>query len=246
MGVLLTVSYDGTNYCGWQDQQNGRSVQEALSKVVYMAYGCDFTMLGSSRTDAGVHALGQRAHIISANPCRVPTHKLPLVLNNNLPDDIRILAATDVPDNFHPINAAKSKTYRYTICNSRYHNPITRNQSAHIRYPLDIAKMTAAIQHFIGQHDFASFCSTGSIVKSTIRTVYTLDIAKYCDMIEIIISGNGFLYNMVRIIAGTLVNVGLGRITPDDIPAIIVSCDRTRAGKTMPPQGLTLMEVDFG
>ena len=244
MGVLLTISYDGTNYCGWQDQRNGKSVQEALSKVIGMTvFDCGFTMLGASRTDAGVHALGQRAHVISPTPGKVPTGKLPLVLNSHLPDDIRVTAASDVPDNFHPINETKSKTYRYTICNTRYHNPILRNLSAHVYTPLDVDKMTEAASRFSGEHDFAAFCATGSIVKSTVRTIYALDISKQGDLIEITISGNGFLYNMVRIIAGTLVNAGTGKISPDAVPSIIASRDRNLAGRTMPPQGLTLMEV---
>jgi len=248
MGVLLTVSYNGANYCGWQDQRNGKSVQEALSKAVGSALAIDseFTMLGASRTDAGVHALGQRAHVITKRPVKVLVEKIPLVLNNDLPDDIRVTAATFVPDNFHPINNTISKTYRYTICNTRYNNPIMRNYSSHIRIPLDVSKMASATKHIIGEHDFAAFCSSGSIVKSTIRTVYTLDINQNADMVEITISGNGFLYNMVRIIAGTLVNVGIGKIVPDDVKAIIESLDRTRAGKTMPPQGLTLLEIFYG
>jgi tRNA pseudouridine38-40 synthase len=245
MGVLLTVSYDGTGYTGWQDQRNGKTVQEALSAAVTKVFACEFTMLGASRTDAGVHALGQRAHIIPRTPCKVPLRKLPLVLNNILPTDIRVLAAIDVPDNFHPINAAISKTYRYTICNSRYHNPILRNLSAHIYTELDISKMAAAGRHIIGQHDFAAFCSSGSTVTSTVRRIHTLDIARHNDMVEITINGNGFLYNMVRIIAGTLANAGLGKTQPAEIPAIIASGDRTRAGKTMPPQGLTLLEVFY-
>ncbi|MDR2182544.1 MAG: tRNA pseudouridine(38-40) synthase TruA, partial [Clostridiales bacterium] len=204
MGVLLTVSYDGTNYCGWQEQKNGKSVQEALSKVIGMVFDSDFTMLGASRTDAGVHALGQRAHVIPKRPVKIPIGKIPLVLNNDLPPDIRVTDAIDVPDNFHPINNAISKTYRYTICNSRYHSPLLRNYSAHIPIPLDTFKMADAARHFIGKHDFAAFCASGSIVKSTIRTIYALDVAKNGDIVEITISGGGFLYNMVRIIAGTL------------------------------------------
>jgi len=246
MGVLLTVSYDGTNYCGWQDQRNGRSVQEALSAAFCAATACyKFTMLGASRTDAGVHALGQRAHIISAGPIKIPAAKMPLVLNNLLPPDIRITSAESVPDNFHPINATKSKTYRYTICNTRYQNPLTRNFSAFVPKKMDVDKMAAAAHHFVGEHDFAAFCATGSIVKSTVRTVHRLDVTQQGDIIEITINGNGFLYNMVRIIAGTLTNVGLGRTPDSAIPDIIASGDRTRAGKTMPPQGLTLIEIYY-
>jgi len=248
MGYLLTVSYDGTNYQGWQDQRNGLTVQETLSRAICRAMNISedmFTMLGASRTDAGVHALGQRAHVIPRFACKVPAAKMPLVLNAQLPDDIRITAASDVPDNFHPINATKSKTYRYAICNSRYHNPLLRNLSAHIYMPLDVDKMAAAARHFLGEHDFAGFCATGSIVKSTVRTIYSLVVVKKDELVEITINGNGFLYNMVRIIAGTLVNVGTGKTAPDAILDIIAERNRIRAGKTMPPQGLTLIEVIY-
>ena len=242
---MLTISYDGTSYCGWQEQKNGISIQETLTNAVAKVFNCSFTLLGASRTDAGVHALGQRAHVISQAQRKIPIGKLPQVLNACLPPDIRIMGAIDVPDNFHPINDAKSKTYRYTIFNNKYQNPLLRNFSAFVYMPLDVSKMADATQHFIGEQDFAAFCSRGSIVKSTVRTVYALDVAKHGDLIEITINGNGFLYNMVRIIAGTLINVGTGNICPEDIPAIIASCDRTRAGKTMPPQGLTLMRIYF-
>ena len=245
MGILLTVSYDGTNYCGWQDQKNGKSVQEALSSTIKEILKDNITMLGASRTDAGVHALGQRAHVIPHSPSKIPVGKLPLVLNAFLPEDIRVTDAANVSDNFHPINEAKSKTYRYAICNTRYQNPLLRNFSAFIPAELSMPKMVVAARHFVGEHDFAAFCASGSIVKSTVRTVYALDVIKGDELIEITIRGNGFLYNMVRIISGTLADVGLGKIPPDDIPAIIQSGDRTRAGKTMPPQGLTLLEVCY-
>lgn len=246
MGVLLTIAYDGTNYCGWQDQRNGRSVQEVLSKAIEKTLNCSkFTLLGASRTDSGVHALGQRAHLISSAPERVPVSRMPLVLNTHLPEDIRITASVGVPDNFHPINEAKSKTYRYVIYNSRYNNPLFRNFSAFIPIKLDVSNMAAASRYFLGEHDFAAFCAKGSTVKSTVRTIYTLDVVSKEDLIETTIGGDGFLYNMVRIIMGTLTNVGLGKIAPNAIPAIIASRSRTRAGRTMPPQGLTLMEISY-
>jgi len=245
MGLLLTVSYDGTNYCGWQDQRNGKTVQEVLYNAAGKVFNCKMTSLGASRTDAGVHALGQRIHFILSKPNVIPIGKIPLVINGYLPDDIRIIAATEVSDNFHPINEVKSKTYRYTICNTRFANPILRNYTAHVGRPLDTVKMTDAVRYFIGEHDFAAFCATGTSVTSTVRTIYQLEVARQGDVIEITISGNGFLYNMVRIIAGTLVNVGISKIRPDDIVGIIVSRERIRAGKTMPPQGLALLEIVY-
>jgi len=245
MGVLLTVAYDGTAYCGWQMQENAISIQEVLTNAISKAFSCKFSLLGASRTDAGVHALGQRAHLIMDEPSKILTRKLPLVLNGHLPLDIRVMAASDVLDSFHPINDAKSKTYRYTINNNRYRNPLLRNFSAFVPMPLDTEKMAVAADFFLGEHDFAAFCAKGSIAKSTVRTVYTLDVTKQDDVVDITINGNGFLYNMVRIIAGTLVNVGLGRIAPEDVRDVILSRDRVRAGKTMQPQGLTLIEIFY-
>ena len=245
MGLLLTVSYDGTGYCGWQEQKNGPSVQTALTSAARKVFKGDFTLLGASRTDAGVHALGQRAHLILSVPNKIHVDKVPLVLNSYLPPDIRVTAADQVSDSFHPINEAKSKTYRYTIYNNQYNNPLLRNFAAFVYMPLDVAKMAAAARFFLGEHDFAAFCARGSIVKSTVRTVYSLDVARLGDIVEITINGNGFLYNMVRIIAGVLVNVGTGKIAPDDVAEIIASRDRKRAGKTMPPQGLTLLEIFY-
>jgi len=245
MGVLLTVAYDGTAYCGWQMQKNGVSIQEVLTDAINKTFSCEFSLLGASRTDAGVHALGQRAHLILDEPSKILTRKLPLVLNGHLPLDIRVMAASDVPDSFHPINDAKSKTYRYTINNSRYRNPLLRSFSAFVPMSLDVDKMADATKFFLGEHDFAAFCAKGSIVKSTVRTIYALDVTKQDDNVNMTINGNGFLYNMVRIIAGTLVNAGLGRIAPEDVRDIILSRDRMRAGKTMQPQGLTLMEIFY-
>jgi len=245
MGILFTVAYDGTNYCGWQEQKNGVSVQSTLTAALMIIFTSDFTLLGASRTDAGVHALGQRTHLISTVPSIIPTGKLPLVINGHLPPDIRIMDAKYVPDGFHPINDAKSKTYCYKIYNARYQNPLQRGFCAHVPLRLDVAKMAKAAKFFIGEKDFAAFCSRGSAVKTTVRKVNTLDVDRQGDIVNITINGNGFLYNMVRIIAGTLVGVGLGKITLENVPEIIQSCDRTRAGRTMPPQGLVLLEIYY-
>ena len=245
MGILLTIAYDGTNYCGWQMQKNGLSVHGALEIALQKIFNCNFSMLGASRTDAGVHALGQQAHLMLEGTNPIPLDKLPLAVNSVLPPDIRIMAAKQVSDSFHPINDAKSKTYSYRIYNDRYQNPLMRQYSAFVPTTLDMEKMAQAAGFFIGEHDFAAFCASGSSVKSTIRTIYNLNVTKQNNIIEITVNGNGFLYNMVRIIAGTLTDVGCGKIIPDEIPYIIASADRVRAGKTMPPQGLTLVKIFY-
>jgi len=246
MGLLLTVAYDGTDYCGWQEQAVGvPTVCAVLKAAAEEVLGCPIKILGASRTDAGVHAAGQRAHIIPEKPSRVPIHKLAKVFNAFLPDDIAITAALEVSDDFHPIKDAVSKTYSYKIFNHPHRNPLIGRFSAHESSPLDLEAMQAACRHFIGQHDFASFCATGSSATTTVRRVNFLDITCENNLLDIKINGNGFLYNMVRIIAGTLLEVGMGKILPEYIPDIIAAKDRTKAGKTMPAQGLTLLEVFY-
>jgi len=245
MGILFTIAYDGTDYCGWQIQKNGVSVCSVLEAALHPVFSDGFSLLGASRTDAGVHALGQRAHLIPKSFCKVPLDKLPLVINSCLPKDIRIVDATSVPDSFHPINDAKSKTYRYQIHNHKYENPLLRRYAAFVPAHLDITAMHNAAGHFAGCHDFAAFCASGSSVKSTVRTVFSVDVERCENSVFITISGDGFLYNMVRIIAGTLVDIGHRKLSAGDLPAVILSKDRAAAGKTMPPQGLTLMEVFY-
>jgi tRNA pseudouridine38-40 synthase len=248
MEILLTVAYDGTNYCGWQFQENGVSVFETLEQAIKQTIGTDALerpLLGASRTDAGVHALGQRAHLALREPLKIPSGKLPQVLNSALPKDIAVTFAEQVSAGFHPIWDAKSKTYVYKIFNHNHRNPLLWPYSAFVPELLDISAMHEACRHFIGEHDFAAFCAAGSSAKTTVRQIYSLCVTKQNHVIEITINGTGFLYNMVRIIAGTLVFVGLGKIGPGDIPAIILSKDRTKAGKTMPAKGLTLLEIFY-
>ena len=267
MGILLMIAYDGTDYCGWQYQENGVSVFEVLEKAIervvddhpadhpapagHPSTGGEFSLMGASRTDAGVHALGQKAHLILEGSLKesfkVPLEKLPQVLNSVLPKDIAVTAACEVPDDFHPIWDAKSKTYLYRIYNQRHRNPLLWRYSAFVPDSFDVRAMQQACAYFVGEHDFAAFCAAGGSAKTSVREIYSLSVDSVSgnDVIEITVSGNGFLYNMVRIIAGTLVFVGLGKIKPDEIPEIILSRDRTKAGKTMPAKGLTLLEVCY-
>ncbi|MCL2170167.1 MAG: tRNA pseudouridine synthase A, partial [Defluviitaleaceae bacterium] len=192
-----------------------------------------------------VHALGQRAHILPSAPCPIPTEKLGAVLNTRLPDDIAVTAVGIVPDSFHPIADAISKTYSYKILNTPLRNPLISRYSVHETTPLLVAAMEEACQYFVGEHDFAAFCATGSPVSSTIRRVNSLELSVSGGLIDMQINGNGFLYNMVRIIAGTLVGVGMGKIRPDGICDIIASKKREKAGKTMPAHGLTLVNIFY-
>ncbi len=244
MKILLTISYDGTNYVGWQTQINGISVQKTLENALEKLYHKKIQITGASRTDSGVHAVCQKAtYEVDIN--HYPIDKLPVILNGHLPEDIAVILAEEVPSTFHPRYNAKQKTYRYLIHNAKVYDPLCRLTSWHVLHPLDVELMNEASKHFIGTHDFKGFCSTGSIVKSTVRTIHDMNVSKHGDIIEITITGNGFLYNMVRIIVGTLHEVGLGKIKPEQIEGIIKSGIRANAGKTAPPQGLCLMDIRY-
>jgi len=245
MQTLLTLSYEGTNYAGWQRQQNAIAVQQRLEEALTALLHQPITTRAASRTDAGVHALGQRAAFFS-DALPIPLGKLPQVINGYLPSDISIVAAESVTDDFNPRFDAKHKTYMYQIYNAPLPNPLLRRFSAFVPRPLDVEAMTKAASMIIGRHDFAAFMATGSSAKTTVREIYDFAVAKQpSGLITLTITGGGFLYNMVRIIAGTLIYVGLGKLPSSAIPDIIHSCDRTRAGKTMPPEGLILLEVGY-
>lgn len=246
MNILLTLAYDGTNYCGWQSQQNGDTVQERLEKALSDVYGREITVLGASRTDAGVHAAGQRACFsIEDGAQKIPLDKLPEVINTRLPEDIVVTYAERVSGDFHPIAGAKRKTYEYKILNQRYPDPKLNRFVCHIYLPLDFEGMRQAARHFQGTHDFSGFAASGGHAKTTVRTIYEIELIKRGNEILLYITGSGFLYNMVRIIAGTLIEVGSGKIRPEEIPDIIESRDRKRAGRTAPPCGLTLIEAVY-
>lgn len=197
--------------------------------------------IGASRTDAGVHAVGQRA-VIDVDTS-IPTEKIHLAINSFLPNDVVIVCAEDVSSDFNPRFQAERKIYEYRIYNNPVRNPICRNYSEYVREKLDIKKMSEAAEAFIGEHDFKGFCSSGNSSKTTVRTIYEMTVQRDGDFVVIRVIGNGFLYNMVRIIAGTLIYVGNGKIKPSDMGEIIKSGDRTKAGKTAGPSGLTLVKI---
>lgn len=244
MRALLTISYDGTNYCGWQRQQNGITIQEILERAISRLYGCEITILGASRTDSGVHAIGQRATFTPPDE-RIAIDRLPMAINSQLPHDIRVIHSQSVPDEFHVINDTVRKTYRYQIDNSPIHNPLLNRYSQHVKTSLDYEKMKQAAKFFEGTHDFAAFCAANSSAATTTRTIYSLEFSKEGHIITFDICGNGFLYNMIRIIAGSLIDVGIGKTEPAGIALIIASGQRERAGKTADAKGLTLLSIEY-
>ncbi|MDD6213981.1 MAG: tRNA pseudouridine(38-40) synthase TruA [Firmicutes bacterium] len=241
--IKLTLQYDGTNYHGWQTQENAVTVQEVVEKAIAAVIGARPKLVGCGRTDSGVHAMRYVCNFKSET--HIPERKLPLALNAHLPADIVCMAAEDVSADFDARYSAKKKCYKYYIQNSQFPNVFRLNRIWHYPHPLDIEKMRHAAEAFLGEHDFIGFAARGFTVKTTVRTIYSIDISKKDDIIEISVCGNGFLYNMVRIIAGTLVFVGGGKLNPDDMSDIIASCDRKRAGMTAPAAGLYLSEVYY-
>ena len=240
--IKLTIEYDGTNYHGWQIQQNSITVQEVVQNAIKRLLGEETSVIGCSRTDVGVHAYGQTLNFMTQS--NIPPDKFSFALNNLLPTDIVVRKSELVPDDFHARYNAKGKKYRYLVINSSQPSALNRNRAWHVKPVLDVEKMVEAAKAFLGEHDFAAFQATGGQVRSTVRTIYNIMVNRMPDnIISIEVEGNGFLYNMVRIIAGTLVYVGLGKLRPDEVTEIIESGDRKRAGITAPAHGLYLIEV---
>ncbi|MCL2406849.1 MAG: tRNA pseudouridine(38-40) synthase TruA [Defluviitaleaceae bacterium] len=246
MKTLLTLSYDGTNYAGWQVQENAVTVQQILNEALARLFSRGAVRtIGGSRTDAGVHASDQKCLILSPERHNIPLQNLPHAINAFLPQDIRVMSAELVVDDFHPLRMPCIKTYAYRVYNALIVPPKHRLYTAHERRRLNVGAMQTAASFFVGKFDFVGFSSAGSSAMTTVREVYSCNISKEGEIITLEISGNGFLYNMVRIIAGTLVHVGLGKIMPEGIPAIIRSRRRELAGPTMPASGLELFKVVY-
>ena len=241
--VKLTVAYDGTNYCGWQVQPNGITIESELNKHLSELLKEEIHVIGASRTDAGVHAKGNVA--VFDTSARMPAEKISYALNTRLSEDIRIQESCEVAADFHPRFRKTVKTYEYKICNRRFPDPCTRLYSLFYYWDLDTEKMRQAAQYLVGTHDFTSFCTNKPEVTDRVRTIYSLDVLQDGEMITIRVCGNGFLYNMVRIITGTLLRVGSGMIKPEEIPAILDAKDRSRAGETARPHGLTLVKIEY-
>lgn len=242
--VRLTVAYDGTNYHGWQIQNNGITIESELNRCLTDLLREPVEVIGASRTDSGVHALGNIA--VFDTTSRMPAEKISYALNQRLPEDIRIQKSEQVPQDWHPRRCDSRKTYEYRIYRAQFPMPVKRLYSLFTYYELDVNRMQEAAAYLEGEHDFKSFCQTGAQVESSVRTIYSVEVEEQGENDLVIrVCGNGFLYNMVRIIAGTLLDIGQGRRDPMDIFTILEAKDRSAAGPTAPAHGLTLMKYEF-
>ena len=243
MRIKLTVAYDGTNYCGWQIQKNGITVEEVLNKTLSRFFGEEIAVIGASRTDSGVHALGNVA-VFDAD-VTMPPEKIAYAINNLLPDDIRIQKSEEVESDFHPRYCDSRKTYEYKIYNAQFPDPTVRLYSHFVYFRLDEEKMQQGANYLVGEHDFKSFCTPKDEVENTVRTIYYIKVIREENMVRILVNGNGFLYNMIRIIVGSLLKVGMGMIEPSEIKSILEAKDRTKAGHKAAACGLTLVNIEY-
>ena len=241
--IMIVVAYEGTKYCGWQSQPNQITVEEVINRELSRLLGEKIEVIGASRTDSGVHAYCNVA--VFDTQARMPAEKMVYAINQRLPEDIRVQESSEVAADFHPRHTDSRKTYEYRIYNAAVQNPMKRRYALWNYYKLDVEKMKEPATHLVGEHDFKSFCSADTQVESTVRTVYEVAVTQSGEDIVISVSGNGFLYNMVRIIAGTLLEVGKGRIEPNEMPRILEAKNRQASGPTAPPHGLTLVKYEF-
>ena len=241
--IKLIIEYDGKGFGGWQKQPNKLNIQGEIEKAISEITGEEIELIASGRTDSGVHSLGQTANFKTNS--NIPIEKIPIAINSKIKKSIVIKDAEEVDERFHSRYSVKSKKYRYTINNSKYGSAIFRNVEFHYPYELDVNKMNEAAKYFEGEHDFKAFKASGTSSKSSVRKIFKAEVYRNGDRVFIELTGNGFLYNMVRIIAGTLVDVGLEKIQPEEIPNIILQGKRELAGKTLPPNGLYLLKVEY-
>ena len=241
--VKLVVAYDGTAYHGWQFQPEQPTIEGVLNWALEDLLNEDTEVIGASRTDTGVHALGNVC--VFDTESRIPGEKFAAALNTRLPEDIRIMHSEECEPDFHPRYDAHDKLYEYRITRTKTMLPTKRLYSTHIYYPLDVQRMRQAASYLVGRHDFAAFCSAGSTVKDTVRTVLAVDVVEENEDLLIRVKGEGFLYNMVRIIAGTLINVGSGRMKPEAVKNAVMGASRELSGPTAPAKGLTLVEINY-
>lgn len=241
--VLLDISYDGTGYSGWQRQENAMSVQQRLEEALQKALRKKTSVTGASRTDAGVHALHQAAHFDTDST--IPDEKFPFVLNNLLPYDIRVLGARPVPPDFHARFSCRGKTYTYRMHNAPHASALHRHFTVHVPVCLDEARMDGAAKLILGTHDFAAFAATGGSAKTTVRTITEATVVRREDEVVFTVSGNAFLYNMVRILAGTLMEIGQGSMLPDVLSQALETGNRLLLGPTAPAHGLELTRIVY-
>lgn len=242
--ILLTVAYDGTDYHGWQLQDNGPTIEGELNRAISELTGSVTEVIGASRTDSGVHGLGNRA--VFDTESSIPAERFGPAINTFLPDDIRVMSSTEVSASWHPRKVRTVKTYEYRIDRGRIPNPLTVRYAWNVWGDLNIENMRRAAAALVGEHDFTSFCAAASQVEDKVREIISIDVEESAAAGELVIRvrGYGFLYNMVRIIAGTLVTVGQGKIAPEDVSGILEARDRTRACETAPAKGLTLVSIE--
>ena len=241
--IKLTIEYDGKEFNGWQKQPNKLNIQGEIERAIEEITGEKVDLIASGRTDAGVHALAQVANFKIEKD--IPIEKIPYALNSKLKKSIRVKSAEEVDEKFHSRYTCKRKTYRYVINNSVQGTAIYRNLQYHFPEKLDEEKMNKGIKYLIGEHDFKSFKASGTSSKSSVRTIYDAKVTREGDIVTIELTGNGFLYNMVRIISGTLIDVGIGKTKPEEVKEILEAKDRLKAGKTLPPTGLYLLNVKY-
>lgn len=239
----LTIAYDGSNYHGWQRQDNALAVQEVFETAIFKLTGERVSVQGCSRTDAGVHA---REYVLSVMlESTITPRGLQLGLNSWLPDDISVLGAEEADMDFHARYCCKGKEYVYIVHNSRIKDPFLNNRALRNTYPIDEKLLDQQAKDFVGEHDFKAMCSVDCTKENTVRTIYSFDVRREGEMVIFTVSGNGFLYNMVRIMVGTLMFINEGKIKKGTIPDILSGKDRTKGGKTVPPQGLYLNKVYY-
>lgn len=241
--VKMVVAYDGTNYSGWQLQKNAVTIEQKLNEALFDLLGEEIQVIGASRTDAGVHSLGNVC--VFDTDTRMPAEKISYALNTRLPEDIVVQSSCEVDADFHPRAGKSAKTYEYRILNRDFRDPTRRLDTYFYHYDLDIDAMKKAASFLEGEHDFKSFCSVHAQVETTVRTIYHCTVEKDEDIVRIRVTGNGFLYNMVRIIAGTLIEVGAGKRAPEEILEMLSATDRSSAGPTAPACGLTMIGIEY-
>lgn len=241
--LLLTLCFDGSAYHGWQVQENAVTVQSTLQDAVQRILGVRENIIGCSRTDAGVHAEMFCCNMRTEK--EMPPEKLQTALNAVLPRNIAVLSVKEVPYEFHARYDCKGKAYKYLIWNARTRSPFYENRAYHYPWPLDVPMLNEQIRQFLGQHDFSAFCASGSSVEDRVREITRAEILRNGDLVEIYIGGNGFLYNMVRIMVGTLLDIQSGAILPNSIPEILEQKNRKNAGVTAPAHGLYLHQVNY-
>ncbi len=241
--IKIIIEYDGKDFNGWQKQPNKLNIQGEIERAIEEITGEKVDLIASGRTDAGVHALAQVANFKIEKD--IPIEKIPYALNSKLKKSIRVKSAEEVDEKFHSRYTCKRKTYRYVINNSVQGTAIYRNLQYHFPEKLDEEKMNKGIKYLIGEHDFKSFKASGTSSKSSVRTIYDAKVTREGEIVTIELTGNGFLYNMVRIISGTLVDVGIGKIKPEEVKEILEARDRLKAGRTLPPTGLYLVDVKY-